>query len=87
MNQLKVKSTSNLRSVAGAIAGKIKDGEDKLEIITVGAGSLNQAIKAIIIARGFLAQANIDIGIVPSFSDVTIDDNTVTAISCNVVRL
>lgn len=79
MEILKVSSKSNPNSVAGALANIFKE-SDKVEIQAIGAGALNQSIKAIIICRGFLAPAGKNITIVPSFSDITIEDETRTAI-------
>ena len=53
MDYLKVSSKSSPASVAGAIAGMVKDGVP-VNIQSVGAGAVNQAIKAVAIARGFL---------------------------------
>lgn len=79
MELLKVSSKSNPSKVAGAIANIFRlDG--KLEIQTIGAGSLNQAIKAIAIARGFVAPSGSDLVVVPAFSDILIDGVQKTAI-------
>jgi stage V sporulation protein S len=79
MEYLKVSSKSSPSSVAGAIAGMIKDGVP-VEIQSVGAGAVNQAIKAIAIARGFLAPVGIEIVCAPAFQDVEINGETRTAI-------
>ena len=79
MDILKVSSKSSANSVAGALAGVIRD-EGSAEIQAVGAGALNQAIKAIAIAKGFLAPSGIEIACVPSFTDVEIDGEARTAI-------
>ena len=76
---LKVSSKSSPASVAGAIAGMIKDGVS-VEIQSVGAGAVNQAVKAIAISRGFLAPVGIEIACVPSFADIVIDGEYRTAI-------
>jgi stage V sporulation protein S len=76
---LKVSSKSSPASVAGAIAGMIKDGKH-VEIQSVGAGAVNQAVKAIAISRGFLSPVGIEIVCIPSFSDVVIDGDYRTAI-------
>lgn len=76
---LKVSSKSSPASVAGAIAGMIKDGCN-VEIQAVGAGAVNQAIKAIAISRGFLSPVGIEIVCVPSFADIVIDGEYRTAI-------
>ncbi|MDR3135830.1 MAG: stage V sporulation protein S [Coriobacteriales bacterium] len=79
MEFLKVSSKSSPSSVAGAIAGMIKDGV-RVEIQSVGAGAVNQAIKAIAIARGFLAPIGIEIVCIPAFADININGETRTAI-------
>lgn len=76
---LKVSSKSSPASVAGAIAGMIKDGIC-VEIQAVGAGAVNQAVKAIAISRGFLSPSGIDIACVPSFADIVIEGEYRTAI-------
>lgn len=80
---LKVSSKSSAASVAGALAGMLKDGS-RVEIQSVGAGAVNQAVKAIAIARGFLAPVGIEVVCAPSFSDVVIDGEYRTAIRFSV---
>lgn len=82
---LKVSSKSSPASVAGAIAGMIKDG-NPVELQSVGAGAVNQAVKAIAISRGFLAPIGIEIVCVPSFADIVIDGEYRTAIRFTVER-
>ena len=80
MNKLlKVSSKSNPNSVAGALTNVIKEYK-YAEIQAVGAGALNQAIKSIAIARGFIAPSGSDIVCVPAFSEALIDGETKTAI-------
>jgi len=79
MTTLKVSTKSDPAKVAGAIAGVIRE-EGKAEIQTVGAGSLNQAVKAIAIARGYVAPGGIDLIIIPGFQDIDIDGEERTAI-------
>ena len=76
---LKVSSKSSPASVAGAIAGMVKDGVC-VEIQAVGAGAVNQAVKAIAISRGFLSPIGIEIVCAPSFADIVIDGEYRTAI-------
>lgn len=76
---LKVSSKSSPASVAGAIAGMVKDGA-KVELQSVGAGAVNQAVKAIAISRGFLSPVGIEISCIPSFADIVIDGEYRTAI-------
>jgi len=79
MTTLKVSTKSNPAKVAGAIAGVVRE-EGKAEIQTIGAGSLNQAVKAIAIARGYVAPGGIDLIIIPGFQDIKIDGEERTAI-------
>ncbi len=79
MATLKVSSKSDPHKVAGAIAGSIRE-EGKAEVQTIGAGSLNQAIKAIAIARGFVASSGVDLVCTPSFVDIEIEGEERTAI-------
>ncbi len=79
METLKVSSKSNPSKVAGAIANIFRE-KGTVEIQTIGAGSLNQAIKAIIIARSFIVTSGEDISLVPAFSDIEIDGESKTAI-------
>jgi stage V sporulation protein S len=76
---LRVSAKSSPNAVAGAIAGAIREG-GFTEMQTVGAGALNQAIKAIAIARGFVAPSGIDLVCVPAFVDIKIDEDDRTAI-------
>ena len=79
MDIMKVSSKSNPNSIAGAIAGIIKE-KNRVEVQAVGAGALNQAIKAIAIARGFVAPTGLDLICVPAFADIIIEDEHRTAI-------
>ena len=79
MEVLKVSSKSNPNSCAGALAGVIRH-NGKAELQVVGAGALNQAIKAVAIARGFLVSAGLDVVCVPMFADIEIDGQSRTAI-------
>jgi stage V sporulation protein S len=74
-----VSAKSKPNTVAGAVAGVIRD-QGTVEVQTVGAGALNQAVKAIAIARGFLTPAGIDLVCIPSFSNIDIEGNERTAI-------
>ena len=76
---LKVSSRSNPNSVAGAMAGVIRT-SGAVEVQVVGAGALNQAVKALAIARGYVAPAGIDLVCVPTFADIEIDGESRTAI-------
>ncbi len=76
---LKVSGKSNPNSVAGALAGVLRS-SGAVDVQVVGAGALNQAIKAIAIARGFVAPSNIDLVCIPTFADIQIDGQSRTAI-------
>ncbi len=78
MEILKVSSRSTPNSVAGAIASVVRD-KDIVEVQAVGAGAANQAIKAIAIARGYLAPVGVDLVCVPAFASVVIDGEDRTA--------
>ena len=79
MEILKVSSKSNPSKVAGAIANIYRE-EGNVELQTIGAGSLNQAIKAIAIARGFLAPSGKNLVVIPAFNDIMINGEKKTAI-------
>lgn len=79
MEVLKVSSRSIPKSVAGAISGVIRD-KGAVEVQAVGAGAANQAIKAIAIARGYLAPLGIDMICIPAFANILIDNEERTAI-------
>lgn len=79
MSLLKVSSKSNPNSVAGAIAGVIRE-KGVAEVQSIGAGALNQAVKAVAIARGFLAPLGIELVCIPAFSEITVDGEERTAI-------
>ena len=85
MEVLKVSTKSNPNSVAGALAAIIKE-KNIVEIQAVGAGAINQAVKAIAIARGFVAPSGKDIVCVPAFTDIEIDGEERTAIKLIVQR-
>ena len=79
MKLLKVSSKSKPNSVAGAIAGIIRE-ENKVQIQTIGAGALNQSIKAIAIARGYIAPTGQELVCIPFFKDIEVNGETRTAI-------
>ena len=82
---LKVKTTSNPNAVAGAIANILKS-QEKLKVQAIGAGSINQAVKSLAIARGFLVLSGHDLSCVPVFSEVKIENENKTA-SCFITTL
>ena len=79
MEVLKVSAKSNPNSVAGALAGVIRE-RGGAEVQAIGAGAINQAVKAVAIARGFVAPSGLDLVCIPAFVDVTIDGEERTAI-------
>ena len=79
MEVLKVSAKSNPNSVAGALAGVVRE-KGSAEIQTIGAGALNQAIKAIAIARGFVAPGGIDLICIPAFTNIEIEGEERTAL-------
>ena len=79
MEVLKVSSKSIPNSVAGALAGVLRE-KGSAEIQAIGAGALNQAVKAIAIARGFVAPSGMDLVCVPAFTDINIEGDQKTAI-------
>ena len=83
MEILKVSSKSNPNLVAGALAGVITE-KKEAELQAVGAGAVNQAIKAIAISRGFLAPSGIELVCAPAFLEVVMNDETKTAIKLTV---
>lgn len=79
MNVIKVSARSRTAAVAGAVAGVMRE-FSRAEVQAIGAGAVNQALKAIVIAKGYLAEEGVDIVCVPSFVEVSIDDQERTAI-------
>jgi stage V sporulation protein S len=79
MDVLKVSAQSQPKSVAGALAAILRD-RATAEVQAVGAGAVNQAVKAIAITRGFVAPNGIDLVIVPAFTEIQIDGESRTAI-------
>ena len=77
-NLLKVKNDSNPNAIAGALAEIIKN-KRKAEMQAVGAGAVNQAVKAIAVVRGYLAPSGRNIICIPAFTDVEIDGEERTA--------
>ena len=79
MNVIKVSARSRTAAVAGAIAGVMRE-VNRAEVQAIGAGAVNQALKAIVIAKGYLAEEGVNIVCEPSFVEVQIDDQERTAI-------
>ncbi|MFN2202682.1 MAG: stage V sporulation protein S [Caldilineaceae bacterium] len=82
---IKVSAQSRSTAVAGAIAGVMRE-HGYAEVQAIGASAVNQAIKAIAIARGYLEQDEIDLAVVPSFTEVDIDGNERTALRLAVYK-
>jgi stage V sporulation protein S len=82
---LKVSAQSNPNSVAGALAGVLRE-HPAAELQAIGAGATNQAVKAIAIARSYLGASGIDVVCIPAFTDVEIEGNVRTAIRLIVER-
>jgi len=76
---IKVSTRSRSTSVAGAIAGVVRE-HGRAEVQAIGAGAVNQAIKAVAIARGYLALDGIDVVCIPAFTEVLIDGQERTAV-------
>ena len=79
METIKVSSKSNPNSVAGAIANALRE-KEIIEMQAIGAGALNQAIKSIAIARGFVAPSGKNLVCIPAFTNILIDNEEKTAI-------
>jgi stage V sporulation protein S len=79
MDMIKVSANSRTSAVAGAIAGVVRE-HHRAEVQAIGAGAINQAIKALVLATGYLKNDGIFVSCVPEFADVTIDDKVRTAI-------
>ncbi|WKZ46835.1 MAG: stage V sporulation protein S [Anaerolineales bacterium] len=79
MDVIKVSANSRTSAVAGAIAGVVRE-HKRAEVQAIGAGAVNQTVKALVLATGYLKNDDIHIVCVPEFADVTIDDKVRTAI-------
>jgi stage V sporulation protein S len=79
MEMIKVSANSRTSAVAGAIAGVVRE-HKRADVQAIGAGAVNQAVKALVLATGYLRNDGIDIYCVPEFVDVEIDDKVRTAI-------
>jgi stage V sporulation protein S len=79
MDMIKVSANSRTSAVAGAIAGVVRE-HHRAEVQAIGAGAVNQAMKALVLATGYLKNDGIFVSCVPEFADVTIDDKVRTAI-------
>jgi stage V sporulation protein S len=79
MDIIKVSATSRTAAVAGAIAGVIRENKHA-EVQAIGAGAVNQAVKAVVLAKGYLINDGLDIICFPEFVDVDIEGKIRTAI-------
>ena len=79
MEELKVSSKSDPKAVAGALAAVVRE-EKKVELQAVGAGAVNQTIKAIAISRGYVAPNGMDLIMIPAFTEIEIDGEERTAL-------
>jgi stage V sporulation protein S len=79
MDVIKVSANSRTSAVAGAIAGVVRE-HKRAEVQAIGAGAVNQAVKALVLATGYLAGDGIAVVCVPEFVDVEIEDKVRTAI-------
>lgn len=78
MDTLKVSSRSNPVSVAGAIAGIIRE-KGSVEVQGIGAGAVNQALKSVAVRRGYVAPSGLDLVCIPAFTSIVIDSESKTA--------
>ena len=83
MDIIKVSGTSRTSAVAGAIAGVVRENK-RAEVQAIGASAINQAVKAMALARGYLANDGYNIIVIPEFVDVQIEDKIRTAIKFTV---
>ncbi len=79
MDVIKVKANSRTAAVAGAIAGVVRE-HKRAEVQAIGAGAVNQGVKALVLARSYLAEDGITVICIPEFVDVEIDSKVRTAI-------
>jgi stage V sporulation protein S len=79
MDLIKVSATSRTSAVAGAIAGIVRE-HHRAEVQAIGAGAINQAVKAVVLATGYLKNDGIFVTFVPEFADVTIEEKVRTAV-------
>jgi stage V sporulation protein S len=79
MEMIKVSANSRTSAVAGAIAGVVRE-HKRAEVQAIGAGAVNQSVKALVLAIGYLKNDGIEVVCIPEFVDVTIEDKVRTAI-------
>ena len=83
MDIIKVKANSRTAAVAGAIAGVVRE-HHRADVQAIGAGAINQAVKALVLAKGYLAEDGINVIFIPEFVDVDSDGKVRTAIKLSV---
>lgn len=83
MDVIKVSGTSRTSAVAGAIAGVVRE-HKHADVQAIGASAINQAVKALVLAKGYLEADGINIVCIPDFVDVQIDDKVRTAVKFTV---
>jgi stage V sporulation protein S len=81
---LRVKGTASVPALASAISHAVYDGKT-VTLRAIGAAAVAQAVKAVAVARGYVAPRGIDLSMVPGFADVQMPDATVTAITLRIV--
>ena len=86
MELLKVSAKSNPNMVAGAIAGILRENKE-VELQAIGAGSVNQAVKAVAVARVFLEEDAISIACIPGFTEISVGEEVRTAIKFTIIRI
>ena len=79
MDVIRVKATSRTAAVAGAIAGVVRE-HKRADVQAIGAGAVNQAVKAMVLAKGYLAEDGIEVVFIPEFVDVDIEGKIRTAV-------
>jgi stage V sporulation protein S len=79
MDMIKVSANSRTSAVAGAIAGVVRE-HKRAEVQAIGAGAVNQAVKALVLATGYLKNDGIEVVCVPEFAEVTIEEKVRTAV-------
>ena len=79
MEMIKVSANSRTSAGAGAIAGVVRE-HKRAEVQAIGAGAVNQAVKALVLAIGYLRNDGLEVVCIPEFADVTIEDKVRTAI-------
>ena len=83
MEMMRVSSSSQPSKVAGALTSLLRE-HQKVQIQVIGAAALNQAMKAIAISRGYIAPSGYELYCIPSFYDLTIDNQVITSLRLNV---